>query len=81
MRARRRLLYGGRDRRAVGRGDVRGADGGVVALDELLQRRERTRVALARRVMRDVQHLDLVLGNLRRVPAVANAQRVVSGNV
>ena len=31
--------------------------------------------------VRDVQHLDLVLGNLRRVPAVANAQRVVSGNV
>ncbi|MEY4364123.1 MAG: putative pyrophosphokinae pyrophosphokinae [Pseudomonadota bacterium] len=31
--------------------------------------------------VRDAQHLDLVLGNLRRVPAVANAQRVVSGNV
>jgi GTP pyrophosphokinase len=27
----------------------------------------------------DVQHLDLVLGNLRRVPAVLQAQRVMSG--
>jgi guanosine-3',5'-bis(diphosphate) 3'-pyrophosphohydrolase len=29
--------------------------------------------------VRDTHHLDTVLGNLRRVPSVANAQRVVSG--
>ena len=29
--------------------------------------------------VRDAQHLDTVLGNLRRLPAVANAQRAVSG--
>jgi (p)ppGpp synthase/HD superfamily hydrolase len=29
--------------------------------------------------VRDVQHLDQVLRNLRRVPAVLQAQRVVSG--
>ena len=31
--------------------------------------------------VRDAQHLDTVLGNLRRLPAVANAQRAVSGAV